>query len=143
MPITRRGQRRLLPWVVACASPRGGSVRRFILLGAALLLLGGLLFAQSKGKKAEDASAPRNLTGAVFDPASHPVPNAVVYLKNMRNLTIDTYLTGDDGAYRFNRLSSDIEYQVRAESGGRKSKSKTLGAYSSRKQVRINLKLAK
>jgi hypothetical protein len=120
-------------------------VRRFVLISAAILLLPALLCAQAKGKKAkaEEVSAPRNLTGAVFDQAGPAVPSAVVYLKNTRSLAIYTYITGGDGAYRFNNLSPDIEYQVHAELNGRKSEVKTLSSYDSHKQPRINLKLGK
>jgi protocatechuate 3,4-dioxygenase beta subunit len=120
-------------------------VRGFVLIPAAVLLLSAFLCAQSqsKDKKVEDASASRTLTGAVFDKAGHTVPSAVVYLKNTRNLTIHTYITGNDGAYRFNNLSPDIDYQVRAESSGHKSAVKTLSSYAARKQPHINLHLGK
>jgi carboxypeptidase family protein len=118
-------------------------VRRFVLISAVVLLLSAFLCAQSRGKKAEDASAPRNLTGAVFDKAGHAVPSAVVYLKNTRSLAIHTYITGDDGAYRFNHLSPDIDYQLRAEASGHKSAVKTLSSYDTHKQPHINLHLGK
>jgi hypothetical protein len=118
-------------------------VRRLVLIGAVLLLLAASLCAQSREKKAEDAAAPRDLTGVVFDQARHPVSGAVVYLKNTRSLAIHTYIAGDDGSYRFNHLSPDSEYQVRAESNGHKSQVKSLCSFDSHKQPRINLKLEK
>jgi hypothetical protein len=120
-------------------------VRRLVLISAALLLLSALLCAQSREKKAEEAVAPRDLTGVVFDKVRHRVSGAVVYLKNTRSLAIHTYITGDDGSYRFNHLSPDSEYQVHAESGGHKSQVRILSSFDSHKQPRINLtlKLAK
>jgi protocatechuate 3,4-dioxygenase beta subunit len=95
------------------------------------------------GKKTDDAGAPRNLTGNIFDKADHIVPNAVVYLKNTRSLAVTTYITDQEGVYRFNNLSPNIDYEVRAESSGRKSQVKTLSSFDARKQAHINLKLDK
>jgi carboxypeptidase family protein len=118
-------------------------VRRLVLISAAMLLLSALLCAQSREKKAEEAAAPRDLTGMVFDKAHHPVSDAIVYLKNTRSLAIHTYITGGDGSYRFNHLSPDSEYQVRAESGSHKSAVRSLSSFDTHKQPRINLKLGK
>lgn len=119
-------------------------MRRLVLLSAALLLLSALLCAQLHGgKKSEDLSAPRHLIGIVLDTAHHAASGAVVYLKNKRTLAISTYIAGDDGAYRFNNLSPDIDYEVHAEFNGRKSAIKTLSSFDTHKQARINLKLKK
>jgi hypothetical protein len=116
-------------------------VRRLLLIGVAVLLLSACLCAQLFGGKKDDASAPRNLTGDIFDKEDHIVPNAIVYLKNTRNLAVVTFITGQDGSYRFNNLSPNIDYEVRAESNGRKSQVKTLSTFDTRKQAHINLKL--
>lgn len=118
-------------------------MRRLVLISAALLLLSAWLYAESREKQAEDSAAPRDLTGAVFDKTHHLVPGAVVYIKNTRSLAIHTYITGDDGSYRFNHLSTDVEYQVSAESNGHKSQSKTLSSFDTHKQPRINLTIGK
>jgi hypothetical protein len=122
----------------------GGAVRRLVLIGAVVLLLSAFMCAQLfGGKKNSDADAPRNLAGAVFDKADHPVPNAIVYLKNLRSLSVVTFIAGDDGSYRFNNLSPNIDYEIHAESSGRKSKVRTLSSFDARKQAHINLKLDK
>lgn len=119
-------------------------MRRLALIGAAVLLLSACVSAQLfGGKKTEDASGPRNLTGAVFDKSDRPVPSAVVYLKNMRSLAVVTFISQDDGSFRFNNLSPSIDYEVRAESKGQKSAVKTLSSFDTRKQPHINLKLDK
>ena len=124
----------------------GGGVRHLARIGLAMLLLSALapahLYAAKKAK-AEDSSLPRNLSGAVFDAAGHPVPGAVVYLDNQHTLAVFTYITGDDGSYRFNNLSPDVDYKVYAEAGGHKSQSRTLSSFDPHKQVKINLKLGK
>jgi protocatechuate 3,4-dioxygenase beta subunit len=122
-------------------------VHRFVLTVAILLISASFcaqsLCAQSKAKKVEDASAPRELSGAVFDQAGHPVSGALVYLKNTQSLGILTYITGGDGAYRFNHLAPDVEYQVHAEADGHKSKMRTLGAADAHKQPHLKLILGK
>jgi hypothetical protein len=119
-------------------------VRRLILISAAVLLLSPMLCAQLfGGKKTDDAGAPRNLAGTVFDKADHVVPSAIVYLKNTRSLAVLTFIAEQDGSYRFNNLSPNIDYEVRAESDGHKSQTKTLSSFDARKQAHINLKLDK
>jgi hypothetical protein len=119
-------------------------VRRLVLICAALLLFAACLCAQLfGGKKTDDAAAPRNLTGTVFDKADKVVPSAIVYLKNTRSLSVITFISEQDGSYRFNNLSPNIDYEVRAESDGHKSAVKTLSSFDTRKQAHINLKLDK
>jgi len=73
----------------------GGTVRRLASIGATVLLLSAFMCAQLfGGKKNSEADAPRNLAGTVFDKADHPVPNAIVYLENLRNLAVVTFIAG-------------------------------------------------
>jgi protocatechuate 3,4-dioxygenase beta subunit len=118
-------------------------VRRLLLISAVVLMLSAFLSAQIFGGKKDDASAPRVLTGTIFDKADHVVPNAIVYLKNTRSLAVATFIADQDGNYRYNNLSPNIDYEVRAESSGRKSQVKTLSSFDARKQAHINLKLDK
>jgi Carboxypeptidase regulatory-like domain len=119
-------------------------VRRWILACAAVLLLSTLVSAQLfGGKKPEDTSSPRNLSGLVLDRADHPVPNAIVYIKNLRTLAIVTFIVSENGEYRFNSLSPSVDYEIHAESSGHKSAPRTLSSFDSRKQAKINLKIDK
>lgn len=119
-------------------------MHRLLRIGVALLLFPALLFAQfHAGKKTEESAQPRKLSGTVLDRANHAVPGSIVYLKNQRNLAILTYIVGDDGSYRFNNLSPDIDYQVWADYNGRKSEKKSLSSFDSHKQAHIDLKLLK
>lgn len=119
-------------------------MRRLALVGVAILLLSACLCAQLfGGKKADDGSGPRSLTGTVVDKSDQPVPSAIVYLKNVRTLAVVTFIAEADGSYRFHNLSPSVDYEVRAESKGRKSAAKTLSSFDTRKQAHINLKLDK
>lgn len=119
-------------------------MRRSVLVCVLLLMLSSMLSAQLfGGKKPAEASDPRNLTGTVYDKQDRPVPNAIVSLKNMRTLAISTFITAQNGEYRFNNLSATADYEVWAESGGKKSAVRTLSSFDSRKQAKINLKIEK
>jgi hypothetical protein len=110
------------------------------LLAALLLAASSSAFAQSK-KKGEEPN--RSVQGTVTSSADQAVPGAVVYLKNTKSLEIRSFVTKDDGTYYFQRLSPDVDYELRAElqSAGESSSTKTLSSFDSRKQATINLKL--
>jgi len=84
----------------------------------------------------------RTLTGSVLDKSDKPIPNAVVYLKNAKTLAIKTYISQNDGTYRFPELSLNVDYEVYAEKEGAKSKTKTLSQFDDREKPVINLQLA-
>ncbi|MFB3814828.1 MAG: carboxypeptidase regulatory-like domain-containing protein [Terriglobales bacterium] len=83
----------------------------------------------------------RELLGHVTDRADAPLPNAIVYLKNTRTLTVKTFITGNDGKYRFPSLAQNVDYDVYAEYQGKRSDTKTLSSFDSRTQAYINLKV--
>ena len=67
--------------------------------------------------------------------------NAIVYLKNTKTLAVKTYIADEKGMYHFNALSPNVDYEIYAEKDSRKSDTKTLSSFDSRKQATINLKL--
>lgn len=83
----------------------------------------------------------RTLTGRVLDRQDAPVQKAIVYLKNMKTLAIKTYITEQDGGYRFPALATNVDYEVYAESQGARTDTKTLSSFDSRRQANITLKL--
>jgi len=83
----------------------------------------------------------RTLTGRVFNRQDEPVQKAIVYLKNTKTLAIKTYITEQDGSYRFPALATNVDYEVYAESQGSRSDTKTLSSFDSRRQANITLKL--
>ena len=87
------------------------------------------------------SQAVRTLSGHVVDSANQPLYKAVVYLKNTKTLSVKTYIADDHGMYHFNALSPNVDYEIYAEKGGKKSDTKTLSSFDSRKQATINLKL--
>jgi hypothetical protein len=83
----------------------------------------------------------RSLIGRVHGSQEKPIADAVVYLKNTKTLVVKTYITEENGAYRFPALSPNVDYEVHAEYKGARSDTKTLSSFDSRKEAIINLKI--
>jgi hypothetical protein len=121
-------------------------LKRLYLTGLLVLLcaastgpFSGLSFAQERG--GYESGTSRLLQGQVFNRNDKPVPEAIVYLKNIRTLVVKTYIAGQDGGFRFPALSPNVDYQIFAEHAGKRSGVKTLSAFDSRREARINLKI--
>ena len=85
----------------------------------------------------------RSIVGTVVDGHGAPVPHAIVLLKDLKTLQIRSYIAQNDGSYHFYDLSTDINYELRAEAGGLTSPQKTVSVFNSHKIVKLNLKLKK
>jgi len=91
----------------------------------------------------QNAGTTRSIEGSVLSKNGQAVPGAVVLLKDTKTLQIRSYIAQSDGSYHFFGLSTDINYQVRAESNGLTSKTKMVSVFDSHKVVTLNLKLVK
>jgi hypothetical protein len=89
------------------------------------------------------APTTRSVEGKVLSQSGAPVPGAQVLLKNGKTLQIRSFIALQDGRYHFYGLSSDIDYQIRAQSKGMTSKTKNISVFDSHKIIRIDLKLTK
>lgn len=110
-----------------------------------LLFAGGLLLAPASitmpTAQAQAAAATRSVTGSVLDKSGAPVKGAVVHLKDTRALSQRSYITADDGQFRFAQLSTSTDYEVWADLNGQKSDSKNLSSFDNKKVQEITLKL--
>jgi hypothetical protein len=110
---------------------------RFVaVVACALLLSAGAAWA----KKDENANI-RSVQGVVSNAQGEAVNGAVVQLKNTKTLQIRSFITRDNGAYYFHGLSTDVDFELRADFDGASSKSRTLSSFDTRKQPTVNLKL--
>jgi hypothetical protein len=108
------------------------------------LVLGLLLLASTaSAQKKKDENAARTVQGTVTAADGGAVNNAVVQLKNLKTLQIRSFITKEDGAYYFNGLSPDIDYELKADFQGASSRTKTLSSFDDRKQAIVNLELKK
>lgn len=108
-------------------------------------VLAAPLPAQVQAPVVGQAGTPRTraIEGAVLSAAGAPVPGAFVLLKNGKTLQVRSYIAQQDGRYHFYGLSTDVNWQLRAEAGGMTSKTKTVSVFDSHAHVQLNLKLDK
>jgi hypothetical protein len=106
------------------------------LIASALLLISVANAAPDK----KDQQQGRLLLGKVLDGQDNPVPNAVVYLTNMRTHAVKTYIVSQEGTYRFPGLST-ADYEVYAQYNGHKSDTKSVSQFDDRSQVYIDLRI--
>ena len=85
----------------------------------------------------------RSIQGTVQDGKGSPVPRAIVLLKDTKTLHVRSYIAKNDGKYHFFGLSTDINYELRAESNGMTSRRKMVSVFDSHRVVKLNLKLKK
>lgn len=103
-------------------------------------IVAGAALARNQSKQTFDTTT-RAVAGVVSDPRGKPASGAVVLLKDTRTLQIRSYVTKEDGVYRFLGLSANDEYELRAQRNGVTSNAKTLSQFDGRKQAKIDLKL--
>jgi len=81
----------------------------------------------------------RTVRGKVCDSSGAVVKGAAVQLKNTSTLSIRSYLTRNDGSYRFVGLSLNLDYDLRASFGGHWSSTGTVSRFDSREAVEVDL----
>ena len=106
---------------------------------AALLL--GPATALMMPAAAHAQAAIRSLTGTVTDKGGNKVVGAVVHLKDTRSLSQRSYITADDGTFRFGQLSGSTDYEVWATLNDKKTPSKSISSFDSKKEIEVALKL--
>ncbi len=83
----------------------------------------------------------RSVSGVVTDANGNPAPGAVVQLKNTKTLEIRSFIAKDTGEYIFQGLATDVDYELRAQSNGRSSATRTLSSFDTQAEAKINLQL--
>lgn len=85
----------------------------------------------------------RSVEGVVTNASGQPVQGAVVQLKNTKTLQIRSFISKEDGTYAFHGLSTNVDYELKAEYQGATSDVKNLTVFDSRRKAVINLQLNK
>lgn len=116
---------------------RGGLLVTGVLLGPLSVMHGREAYAQARGP------VQRIVTGKVTDKGNQPVKNAVVYLKDDHTLAVKSFISTDEGGYRFGQLSQNTDYELWAEADGKKSGVKTISSFDSKNDITLNLKIDK
>jgi Carboxypeptidase regulatory-like domain len=107
-------------------------------LRTAVMVLGVIcLLAPVAGVAQSDAF--RSVEGKVYGTQEAPLASAVVYLQDSKTNNIKSFISTQDGSYRFGQLSTNIDYQLWAEYKGKKSDKKNISSFNSKKQLVIDL----
>jgi hypothetical protein len=86
-------------------------------------------------------STTRTVRGTVLDENEKPVERAIVHLTNLGTKKRLSVATDKEGRYTFNQVSRKDDFEVMAEAGERRSRSRKLSQFDSRALVFIHLKL--
>lgn len=107
----------------------------------------GILAAGSKSSLIAPTSAEaqnlgmRVVSGAVVDADSNPVVGATVFLKNQKTKAIRSYTSTAKGHFYFAQVNMADDYDLWAEKDGKKSPTKTVSSWDTRKEFISDLKL--
>jgi hypothetical protein len=112
------------------------------LLGLTALLLAFFATAAAAQDNKREAQL-RTVRGVVLDKSETPIPASVVFLKNDRTNAVRSYISDENGNYRFSGLDPNADYEVHAEKDGSKSQIRTVSSFDSRKDIVLNLKIDK
>src|SRR4051812_10829188 len=90
---------------------------------------------------AGQAAAFRSVTGDVTSKGGTKVKGAVVHLKDTKSLSQRSYITAEDGQFKFGQLSTGTDYEIWADLNGEKSAVKTLSSFDNKNAMAVSLKM--
>ena len=64
-------------------------------------------------------------------------------MKNLKTAAIRSYISNDQGEYRFSGLDPNIDYEIHAELNGMTSVTHTVSSFDPNKEIVLTLKLDK
>ncbi len=91
------------------------------------------------GKKKKEKPT-RSVKGAITDEAEDGL-RAVVQLKNTKTLAVKSFHTNDAGEFYFHGLDLNVDYELKAISAGKESKTRTISTFDERTELIYNFKL--
>jgi hypothetical protein len=110
-------------------------------LAAAALLAPATLVLHTTHAQAQAATF-RSVTGDVTSKSGAKVKGAVVHLKDTKSLSQRSYITADDGQFKFAQLSTGTDYEIWADINGDKSAVKTISSFDNKNALTISLKMS-
>ena len=113
----------------------GLSSRKLVVLTILLAAFGSLAWSQAPKMPT------KSVKGEVLGPEDVPLVKAVVQLKDLKTLNIRSFVTQEDGAYHFNGLRKDTDYELKATWMGKDSDTKRLSSFDTRDDAMIVLRI--
>jgi hypothetical protein len=95
----------------------------------------------SAGQDSKKEAQLRTVRGLISDKSDNPLPNSVVFLKNLRTNGVRSNFADSEGNYRFSGLDPNADYEIHAEFEGAKSPVRSVTSLDNRKEIVINLKV--
>ncbi len=80
-------------------------------------------------------------TRSTHSRSSAAVPGAIVFLKNNKTKSIRSYTAAQNGRFRFAQVNMAEDYDLWAEKDGKRSATKTVSSWDSRKEFECELKI--
>jgi hypothetical protein len=115
-----------------------------ISLGLALLLPAGLAtLAGTSAHAQQKAPVQRVADGKVVGKDDAPIAGAVVFLKDVKSLSVKSYITDDKGLFHFGNLGQNTDYELWAESDKERSKTRSISSFDSKNNYNFVLKVDK
>jgi hypothetical protein len=105
----------------------------------ALLAGGASIFFNTESVLAQTAR--RSVQGRVVNASDAPIRSAIVYLSDERTMTVESYITQEDGAYRFEQLSPNDDYKLWAQVDGKKSRPRILSSFDDKPVFRVIIRI--
>jgi hypothetical protein len=105
------------------------------------MLMGPCMFVALPTAAIAQTTQQRVVQGKVELSSGGMAKGAIVYIKNGKTLEVRTYISTEDGSYRFGQLNPDADYTVWAEYQGKKSKERTISSFDTKKIFNVPLKI--
>jgi len=105
----------------------------------ALFVFAGLLAASAAHPQ---AVALKTVHGTVLNKSDDPLPEAIVFLKNVQSGDVKTYIADTQGNYHFSGLDPNADYEIHAEFKGDSSPVRRISSLDGRKDIHLNLVVA-
>jgi Carboxypeptidase regulatory-like domain len=109
-------------------APRYALLAVFVMAG---VLAASAVFAQGPALK--------TVHGSVLTKSEDPISEAIVFLKNLQNGAVKSYISESSGSYRFSGLDPNVDYEIHAEFKGDSSAVRRLSSLDNRKDIYLNL----
>ncbi len=115
--------------------------RRGLTIAVLFLFVACLLGISGNTEPVAAQTTQRSVQGRVVNQNDVPIRSAIVYLSNQHTLTVESYITQEDGAYRFEQLSPHDDYKLWAKVDGKTSKPKILSSFDDRAVFRVIIRI--